>query len=105
MFTTSDNGDEPVRLAVIGAGTWGSVLAHIAAPCAQVSLYSATGKNVQALQQDRRHPKLPGFILDPRVEVKSTMGEELREASAVIFGGGIPLRTRHGPPDRFADST
>lgn len=44
MLTTSDNGDEPVRLAVIGAGTWGSVLAHIAAPCAQVSLYSATGK-------------------------------------------------------------
>ena len=85
MFTTSDHGDEPVRLAVIGAGTWGSVLAHIAAPCAQVSLYSATGKNVQALQQDRRHPKLPGFILDPRVEVKSTMGEELREASAVIL--------------------
>ena len=49
MFTTSDNGDDPVRLAVIGAGTWGSVLAHIAAPYAQVSLYSATGKNVQAL--------------------------------------------------------
>ena len=85
MNTTSETSGERVSLAVIGAGTWGSVLAHIAAPCADVALYSATGKNVQALQMDRRHPKLPGFILDPRVDVRSTMGEELREANAVIL--------------------
>ena len=85
MNTTSETSGERVSLAVIGAGTWGSVLAHIAAPCADVALYSATGKNIQALQMDRRHPKLPGFILDPRVNVKSTVGEELREANAVIL--------------------
>ena len=77
--------EDDLRLAVVGAGTWGTVLAHIAAPCAQVSLYSGTGKNVQVLREDRRHPKLPGFILDGRVDVKDGIGEELKSASAVIL--------------------
>ncbi len=72
-------------VAVIGAGTWGTVLAHIIAPSARVNLYSATGKNIKALREDRRHPKLPGFILDGRVCVKSELGDDLSAASVVIL--------------------
>ncbi len=74
-----------LKLAVLGAGTWGTVLAHLAAPCAEVHLYSATGRNIKALREDRRHPKLPGFILDPRVVVKDKLDEELGRADAVIL--------------------
>lgn len=73
------------RLCVIGAGTWGTVLAHIAAPCAKVSLYSATGRDVSVLRCDRRHPKLPGFILDERVEVMDAFGEEMRRSTVVLI--------------------
>ena len=97
-----------LRLAVVGAGTWGTVLAHIAAPCAQVSLYSGTGKNVQVLREDRRHPKLPGFILDGRVDVKDGIGEELKSASAVILvvpmallSALLPRGLRKAQPRRF----
>lgn len=72
-------------VAVIGAGTWGTVLAHVIAPSASVNLYSATGKNVRVLREDRRHPKLPGFILDGRVCVKDAAGDELGDASVVIL--------------------
>lgn len=81
---TDERASHPL-VAVMGAGTWGTVIAHICAPCARVNLYLATGRNVEVLREDRRHPKLPGFILDPRVEVCSAPGKELKDASVVVL--------------------
>lgn len=72
-------------VSVVGAGTWGTVLAHAMAACADVALYSATGRNVEVLRQERRHPKLPGFILDARVRVKDRGGEEFKAAGIVVL--------------------
>ena len=83
--TFSDERAQLPLVCVMGAGTWGTVIAHICAPCARVNLYSVTGRNVEVLREGRRHPKLPGFILDPRVEVCSAPGKELKDASVVVL--------------------
>jgi len=71
------------RIAVVGAGAWGSALANAAARAGRsVTLIAREG--VEALQARRESPRLPGVRLDERVTVTGAIGAAA-EADAVLL--------------------
>ncbi len=72
-------------VAVLGAGTWGAVLAQVISPLAQVRLWSATGAHLSELSTRRTHPHLPGLVLDPGIEVTDDIARALEAAGVVVL--------------------
>jgi glycerol-3-phosphate dehydrogenase (NAD(P)+) len=78
----------PVRIAVVGAGSWGTALAQTLMQDGErtVSLWARRQQVADELAQSRRNPMyLPGFELDERVSVTADMATALDGASIVIF--------------------
>jgi glycerol-3-phosphate dehydrogenase (NAD(P)+) len=76
-----------VRIAVIGAGSWGSALAiHLVRAGCDVSLWAREPEVVAGIRRDRRNPLfLSEFEFPARIEVGSDLGEAVRGAEAVLF--------------------
>ena len=57
------------RVAVLGAGSWGTTLAHLlACKGAEVRLWAFEGEVVEAVNRRRENPVfLPGVPLSPRI--------------------------------------
>jgi glycerol-3-phosphate dehydrogenase (NAD(P)+) len=71
------------RIAVVGAGAWGSALANAAARAGRsVMLIARAGAD--ALQASRESPRLPGARLDERVTVTGRIADA-RDADAVLL--------------------
>lgn len=74
-------------VAVLGAGTWGAVLAEVFArlPVAPVvRLWTPTGKHLAELRDARRHPHLPDLRLSPEILVTSNETDVLAGARIVV---------------------
>ena len=57
-------------VGVIGAGAWGTALAGVAARAGRdVVLYARNPGHAAQMQVTRANPKLPGVLLDARIEV------------------------------------
>ncbi len=83
--TTSSFDAERINVAVLGAGTWGAVLAQVMAPAAAVRLWSPTGKHLEVLSQERTHPHLPDLRLDARIEVTGSLPQALKGARVLVI--------------------
>jgi glycerol-3-phosphate dehydrogenase (NAD(P)+) len=71
------------RIAVVGAGAWGTALANVIARAGRSVLLAArTGADV--LAKTRESPRLPAVRLDDRVTV-APMGAELSDCDAVLL--------------------
>jgi glycerol-3-phosphate dehydrogenase (NAD(P)+) len=70
------------RIAVMGAGAWGSALANAAARAGRAVALIA--RAAEALQASRESPRLPGVRLDERVTVTGRIAEA-GEADAVLL--------------------
>ena len=56
-----------VRVAIVGAGSWGCALAHVLANAgAKVTVFSASGKSLESLRTERKLAKLP-VLLSERI--------------------------------------
>jgi glycerol-3-phosphate dehydrogenase (NAD(P)+) len=67
------------RVAVIGAGAWGTALAAVAARAGRdVILYARDAAAVAAMTTSRENPRLPGVPLEQRIEVTGDLGEAAR---------------------------
>ena len=109
---TAKSSGWPERLVVLGGGLWGSVLAQQLAqarPRRRVVLWEFVEPLARGLQTTRRHPHIPGFRLDPSIEVthelpRALAGAELlvvvlpstfvrstAQAAARVLGGARPL--------------
>lgn len=71
-------------VSIVGAGTWGCALANIVIANAEVQLYCATKRNFEVLSTERRHPKLPGFVLNSRIQVKREIDFSISTSAIVI---------------------
>jgi glycerol-3-phosphate dehydrogenase (NAD(P)+) len=93
------------RIAVVGAGAWGTALANAAARAGRsVTLIARTEAIAGALRQSRESPRLPGVRLDERIAVTGAIGEtaaadavllvvpaqSLREAARALAGALKP---------------
>jgi glycerol-3-phosphate dehydrogenase (NAD(P)+) len=67
------------RVAVIGAGAWGTALAGVAARAGRdVMLCARDAVTAAALSSTRENPRLPGVRLEPRIEVTCDLASAAR---------------------------
>jgi glycerol-3-phosphate dehydrogenase (NAD(P)+) len=73
------------RIAVIGAGAWGTALANIAARAGRgVTLWARDAAAVAAMTAHRESPRLPGVRLDDRIAATGAIAE-VAHADAVLL--------------------
>ena len=73
------------RIAVLGAGAWGSALANVAARAGrQVTLW-ARGATAATIQQTRESPRLPGMKLAPGIEVTADAARAVKGTQAILL--------------------
>jgi len=96
-----------MRVGVLGAGSWGTTLAALAAARSNTVLWAYEAEVVEAVRLHRENRSfLPGFKLPGTVEATSDMEEALADADLVVVA--VPsqyLRDAvwtHSPPTRPA---
>jgi glycerol-3-phosphate dehydrogenase (NAD(P)+) len=73
------------RIAVIGAGAWGTALAAVAARAGRgVTLWARDAATVAAVTATREAPRLPGVTLDQSIAVTGALAE-VAHADAVLL--------------------
>ncbi len=74
------------RIAIIGAGSWGTALALVAARAAnEVRLWAHSAEVAEMLQRERENKiYLPGFALPDSIAVTNDLAEALAEAEIVL---------------------
>jgi glycerol-3-phosphate dehydrogenase (NAD(P)+) len=74
-----------MKIAYLGAGTWGFALASILAENGhQVVVWTRDKAHADLLQKARQHPKLQGFTISPSVEFTSDLKKTLEEAEVIV---------------------
>ena len=72
------------RIAVLGAGSWGTALAHAALRAGRdVILWSRDAKAVEAMAATRANPLLPGIAIDKKIAITSSLADALK-ADAIL---------------------
>jgi glycerol-3-phosphate dehydrogenase (NAD(P)+) len=73
------------RIAVIGAGAWGTALANVAARAGRTAILKARDPASAALMaQTRESPHLPGLLIDDRITVTGDLAA-LTDADAILL--------------------
>jgi glycerol-3-phosphate dehydrogenase (NAD(P)+) len=76
-----------IRVAVIGAGSWGTTVAHLAACRCPTTLWArdrAVADEVDARSTNERY--LPGLVLSPNLRATDDVADAVRDADVVIVG-------------------
>lgn len=74
-----------MKVAVVGAGSWGTTLASLVAQQAQVTLWALEPEVVEHVNDYHENPLfLPGVRLDERLRATTALDEALSSADAVI---------------------
>ena len=75
------------HVAVIGAGSWGTALAHLVAPNVQkVTLIARSADQVRAINEERRNPKyLTGLELHPHLTASTSLAD-VQGADVIVLG-------------------
>ena len=73
-----------MKIAVVGAGAWGSALANVAARAGEVTLWAREPEVAAAIAEKRENAIfLPGFPLDPKIRATADLAE-VADADAVL---------------------
>ena len=81
-----------MRIAILGAGAWGSALAINFSSRHEVALW-ARGETHAAIARDRRSPYLPGHVIPANVRVEDDLGNALAATDLVLVAtstSGLP---------------
>ena len=74
------------KIAILGAGTWGTALARtFILGGNKVTLWSALPKEVEYIDQNRRHPNLPNMVVPREIGLTTDIGEAISEKDIVVF--------------------
>lgn len=76
-----------MKLAVLGAGAWGTALAHVAAAHNAVTLWARDLQQAQAIAQTHENARyLPGVFLPPTLTVTADLAVAVRDAQLIVVG-------------------
>jgi glycerol-3-phosphate dehydrogenase (NAD(P)+) len=82
------------RIAVVGAGAWGTALANVAARAGRdVTLWARDAAAVAAMTASRESPRLPGVRLDDRVAATGAIADIAHAQAALLAVPAQELRT------------
>ena len=74
------------RVAVLGAGAWGSALANVAARAGRdVTLWARDAKAVAAIEATRESPRLPGMKLAGNIAITGDIAHAASRAHAILL--------------------
>ena len=77
----------PVRVAVIGAGSWGTTVAAVAARNRPTVLWARRPELAERINTAHENADyLPGFVLPGELRATSDMGEAVRGADVIVMG-------------------
>lgn len=75
------------RVAVIGAGSWGTTVAHVCALNAPTMLWARQADIADEIDRERTNSGyLPGFRLSPALRSTSDLGQALDDVGLVVMG-------------------
>jgi glycerol-3-phosphate dehydrogenase (NAD(P)+) len=67
------------RIAVLGAGSWGTALAHAALRAGRdVTLWSHNPKTAETMAATRANPLLPGVVIDKKIAITASLADALK---------------------------
>ncbi len=76
-----------MRVAVIGAGSWGTTVAHLCAHNAPTVIHSRREDVAAAINADHENPRyLAGYTLHPDLRASTDLGEVVRDADVLVMG-------------------
>src|SRR5206468_1129648 len=85
LENTLKSGKKPLKIAVLGGGLWGTVLAHHLARKGQpVWLWEFFQDLARNLQDSRKHPHIPDFELAASVRVTSDLADAVEQANVIV---------------------
>jgi glycerol-3-phosphate dehydrogenase (NAD(P)+) len=77
----------PIRIAVVGAGSWGTTVAHLAAHNDPTTLWARRADLAQQIDEHHENGEyLAGFALHPDLRSSSDMEEVVRDSDVVVMG-------------------
>ena len=76
-----------MRIAVIGAGSWGTAVANLVGAKQPVTLWARRSELSAAINEHRENPDyLPGYSLAPNITAFSDLDEAIADVEAVVMG-------------------
>jgi len=76
-----------IRVAVIGAGSWGTTVAHLAAHNTQTVIWARSEEVAEEIAGDHRNSRyLPDYDLHPDLEATADLVEAVRSADVIVMG-------------------
>ena len=76
-----------VRVAVVGAGSWGTTIASLAASNTPTLLWSRRPEVAEAINTGHENPRyLEGFTLHPALRASSSLEEVVTQADVLVMG-------------------
>ena len=76
-----------IRVAVIGGGSWGTTVAHIAAHQVETMLWAVVADLAAEINERHTNERyLPGFQLNPELSCSSDLTEVVNQADLLIMG-------------------
>jgi len=79
--------DMPIRVAVVGAGSWGTTVAALASLNTPTVLWARRPELAEAIARTRRNPDyLPDFELPEELEVTASLAEAVGDADVLVMG-------------------
>jgi glycerol-3-phosphate dehydrogenase (NAD(P)+) len=89
----------PIRVTVVGAGSWGTTVAHIAAHNGPTVLWARRADLAEEIDRDHRNSAyLPDYQLHPDLRSTADVEEAVRDSDVVVMG--VPT---HGFRDTLRD--
>ena len=80
-------GEQRIRVAVIGAGSWGTTVAHLAAANSEVILWARDESLVEEINTSHTNTRyLPGHELHASLRASSELAAALGDADLVVMG-------------------
>ncbi len=76
-----------LRVTVLGAGSWGTTVAHLCASNTPTVLWARDAETVASINGERRNTKyLPAFELNPNLVATDDFAEAVRSADVLVMG-------------------
>jgi glycerol-3-phosphate dehydrogenase (NAD(P)+) len=76
-----------IRVAVIGAGSWGTTVAHLAAHNTETVIWARSEDVAREIAEEHRNSRyLPDYELHPDLEATADLGEAVRSADLLVMG-------------------